>query len=712
MRARGWMIVLCCLVSSSAMSAPIPGSDADDYRPQNSADHQAEKANRTTMPWCTAKFTADPWTVDQLVKAIHSFEHDFAVWADAAERLCEHKEDPTWVRAATNLVQRWMNTAENSQAEAEKQISEKIASNKADRSPAGLASAEEAKFAFNPASLTEVAPELGVDQAKITDKPAWCDQAGKFAIADRWNDGRISRTAEGGNGIQGRIEAALHICQRPTDKTWKQYATILLQRWMNSTHLSQPDAEKSLRARIQIDQFEAQRVELCKALDLGAEVAGQVKTYGEAQRDLFGCNNRGQTLWQDASQMNTSGVGFYLDSDSQPDELMRVYWLFGFVRNPSRALPAKDAEENQPLLYYAIAQNDFAHLDVTAIDKTLSAAPYNDYARTVMLETLGRLKAEQKLYEQAIDKMTKGDEDYAAILRKAPQKAFAQWDKSAAQWKPEIDRSNAFEKLLSQPSRKALKGCSVELKKDGEKLIKSFKTSAYKELTDKIKADPIANLLMSRIAICYAAENMFGASGAVQSLVSHGRELRGPRSLAYYAIVDAIVEAKKDRPRLLFDLSGFYQSGGALSGNTNIDMKDFDFSGQAPSEWEKTQNRGVVASIKKVDQGLQVSFKKVTLAYPDYDCTDDTRHPLRINSDGRIEYYQNCKALGTVSHQDITPSTIVIAPVMATGIKPGVFLEFFGFGRLAKNNDLFAGVAFTKNKSDDKKITTFLGFGL
>jgi len=487
---------------------------------------------------------------------------------------------------------------------------------------------------------------------------------------------------------------------------------MILQKWMNWTHLPQADAEKSLRARVQVARFAAQRDELCKALEVSAEVAGEVKTYADARSQLFGCKNENQTLWQDASRTNMGGVMYYLDGDTQTDELMRLYWLFGYVRALSGdALPASSAGDNYPLLYYAVAQNDFAKLDTAAIDKTLSAAPYNEYARIVALETLGVLKARQRAYEKIIDKMTKGDEDYAAILRTAPRQALAQWDKLAAEWKPEIERSNAFEKLLSQPSRKALKGCSVQLTKDAEKLVKSFKITVYKDLVDKVAAHPVANLLFSRLALCDAVDKIWGASGALNDLVSHGRSLRGPRSLTYYAIVDAIAEAKKDRPRLLLDLPGFLQTGSAIDNDINFDARDFELTGRAPSEWEKS-DKGIVASTKKLDDGLQIVFKTVKLKWPDYNCVDDTHHPLRINSDGRIEYFQHCKATGKTIVQDVTPAPIVIAPLLDAGIKPGVYAQFVEAGGKAKNGSSFGVVVLTKKSADAKTIGSFFGFDL
>jgi hypothetical protein len=672
---------------------------------------QTERAKPTTMPWCQGKFTDEMPTNDGVKRAILNDPTQPYRLAEAAALLCAHKEDPTWIKQATYVVQAWMNINEQTQAEAEAAIIARVAKDKSDKENASKPETDEHRHAFSEQDLVEVKPNDGIAQAKITDKPAWCDKAGK--IDEQWTTNRIAAvTTDKYIGVDGKVQGALHVCQRPTDATWKTYAGFILQRFMNTTRLSQPDAERALRSRIQTAKFSAERTELCKALEFSPELGGGEKAYAQARRVLFGCGANGRTLWQDPSQLNPRAIGFYLDPETQPDELMRLAFLFAYVPDPSSDLPADSARDNLPLLYYAIAQTDFANLDTTAIDKTLSAAPYNDYARTVMLESVATIKAEQRVYEKAIDKLAKGDADYTAILRTAPKQAFADWDKMVQLWKPELDRSNAFEKLLSQPSRKVLKGCSVELHKDGEKVVKSYKTTVYKDLVDKISADPVANLVLSRIALCYAADELWGASGALSEIVTNGRDLRGPRSLAYYAVVQAIVDAKKDRPRLLVDLSNFFRAGSALSGDFEAPGKDLALSGTAPREWEQSKSKGVVASTKKVEDGLQVVFKKVTLKIPDYECADDTRHPLRINSDGRVEYYRTCKSPGTFTKQDATPYSIVIAPSLAEGVKPGSFLQFSGISKTAKNGDPFAVIVWTKKKPDDKTINSFFGFAL
>jgi hypothetical protein len=163
---------------------------------------------------------------------------------------------------------------------------------------------------------------------------------------------------------------------------------------------------------------------------------------------------------------------------------------------------------------------------------------------------------------------------------------------------------------------------------------------------------------------------------------------------------------------LLLDLSGFFMQGSALSGGFEEPGKDFEFTGSAPREWEKSENMGVVASTKKLDDGIMVVFKTVKLKYPNYNCTDDTRHPLKINSDGTIEYYRNCSSTGTFTTEDRTPSSVVISPLLAANVKPGVFLRYVDVSTKASNGTPFGVVVYTKKSAEDKKIESFFGFPL
>ena len=691
---------LLCGAASAAQAQPFTDDELMVVKPEGMVDKASMSGK---PPWCNGPFVGEKWERGRLRRAIGS-RQNYELWADAAERLCDGANDPTWQKQAGYLVQEWMNARNLSQGDAEREIGEKIAKLKVERANEGKEPTDEERFKFSEHELTVYKPEDGAEVAKIGDKPAWCDKA---VITDKWNSGRIGRTVGAKYGITGTIEGALHICQRPTDPTWKTEAGYILQKWMNWSHQTQAEAEASLRARIQIKEFAAQHDALCKALEYSPELGGPALAMAKAQNKFFGCGRDKQELWLDPSGTDES-IGFYLDVATPAEsELMRLYWLFDIVGTPytEHGLPSKDASENLKLLYYAVAQNDFAHIDMPAIEKLLSAEPYNNlFARTVVMESVSVLKGRRRGFEQAVEKLTKGDEDYANILREAPKKALAQWEKATAQWKAEIARSDAFEKKLSSPSHKALKGCSVELQKDAEKLIKSFKLNTYQALVTKIAGDPVAVLLLSRLAVCDAADKVWGASGALQDLVKHGRDLRGPRSLMYYAIVDAIADAQKDRPRLLLSLNGFWHHGPSLIG---IYSREFDFSGSAPSDPEKSYTKGVVAKVTKVADGLQITFKTQKITFPEQSCTDDTRHPLKVTSDGRIEYYRNCHNTGKMLSQDQTPQPITIAPALSAGVKPGAYIVGTDVANAGKGE-----VVYVKKSTNDKTIQTFFGFTL
>lgn len=420
-----------------------------------------------------------------------------------------------------------------------------------------------------------------------------------------------------------------------------------------------------------------------------------------AHRRFFGCHeSAGGELWSGGSVGMRDRVGFYMDADPRLEsEIIRLYWLFATTRTPREGLPTTEPSGNAALLEYAVAASDFAKIDEAALDKQLGAAPFagNDYARAVVRESVAVLKWRRQRFEQAIDKITRDDADYREIFLEAPKRAFAEWEKIFAPWQAELDRSMAFERKLSLPSPKALAGCVPELQKDAHKLIKSYKSKDYNELLDKTAADPIASLLLSRLAICYAAENVKGGAGAFRDLVKQGRDLRGPRSFAYYTMVDAITETLKTRPRPLVSLSSFPFESTTL---VNIYGLDFTFSGGMSRAPERSGDSGTVKAVKKTADGLEVVFKAQKEKYPEYNCVS-TNKPIRIAPDGTIEYQQNCKPTGKMTSVDRTPQPFAVSPLLAAEIKPGAYVVSSS-----------GSVPYVKKKAAAREIMTFFGFTL
>ena len=659
------------------------------------------------VPWCSAPYKGPLWDGPRLGRSlsIHS-----SAWKEAAQQLCAHPTGRAQRLGAQALVQSIMNETGKSAAEAEAAVAKAIGQTL--QTTGHEAPTSSAPFAFTN-NYSEVAPDPGVATAKITAAPAWCDKA---QLTEKWDAGRIGRTVGDKYGIDGTIDGALQICQHPDDPTWRTEAGYIVQKWMNFGHFSQADAEASLRARIQKGKLSADRTALCKALEVSPELGGEGKAFAEASQRFFGCG-RELPVWLDRTGTR-SDVGFYLDAQPRPaSEVLRMYWLLHFVPAPwsDHELPSRDATENRVLLLYAIAQRDFAELDKGALEKLLAGAPYNEYARTVARESLAYLEAEHRTYEAAVDKLAKGDKDYTRVLRDVPKQAAADWDKLTAQWRPELERSSEFEKRLSEPSRSEVKGCSVQLKKDAQKLIKSYKDATYHGLVTKISGDPIANLLLGRLAVCDGVDEVYGIAGALGDLVKNGRGLRGPRTATYYALLEAVVAAHKDRPKLLLTAESFWFNGPgdaapSLDGMYSDELK---IRGSAPTDPERGRASGIVKAVNKVPEGLQIVFKTDRISFPHYDCSDDTSHPLRVNpATGHIEYYRNCQATGKMDSQDNTSAPIVIAASAANGVVPGVTLVCGTIGSNAKNGNELGYVVFVKKSAKDPKLATFFGFDL
>lgn len=707
--SRRCLLIGGLLVSSSAGADPLKDDEMQVVEPDRTADRAEFKPGR--IPWCApGAWKGEMWEHNRLRRATHSAIHTIerttkdskmgsGPTLEALEHLCQWPDDKGWQKQVTYLYQAVMNSQDVAQDEAVAIIKKWIGQGVAAREKESRPPTDEERFEFPEHALTPINPGHGIDAANVTGTIPWCDKAAGVN-KDRWDANRISRTIDARYGISGTIEGAYHLCQRPNDPTWKQKATYTLQKWMNWSGQTQDEAVKSIRARIQTDKMKNEKAALCKALEVGAEVGGQARAYADARRLFFGCTGRdGQELWLEPGAISMSDqIGFWLDADIDLDsELVRMYWLFGQTVEPDpEKLGGTGTFANQPLLSYAVASVDYGKLDWKVVEKELAGAPYSnsEFARAVASESFHSLKWRRKLYEEAIDKLAKQASEYNTILREAPKSGFAQWDKVTAPWKAELARSLAFEKKLSDPSRKVLQGCSKELMPDVQKLIKSYKKPDYAELVKALANDPIASVLLSRLAVCFAAENVVG-SGAFRDIVNQGRAFRGPRTMAYYAVVDALTEALKDRPKLLLVHTNFaYRSQGLA----DVYGGEFRFNGSAPRNPKETSTKGIVKEVKKGNDGLTVVFKAQKLKYPEYDCVA-TKRPIRIRADGGIEYEQNCRATGKMLSQDNTPSPITISPVLAGGVKPGAYV--------VANGDV---VVYVATKAEDKKIQTFFGF--
>ncbi len=701
------LLALCSLfVTASAGLAQADALTTDELyvvKPQGTAETAVHKPGR--IPWCEGTFRGETWDYRRILRSINGYAdwQPDTGWERGLEQMCQFADDPMWQRQATYVVQAAMNSdTDKTQDEVVARIKRLIAASQKERANAGKEPTDEDRFAFDASHLAAVAPDRGVDTAKISGAVPWCDGV---KVSEKWDAGRIARNSEGRDGVSrdGIVESALHLCQRPNDPTWKQKAGTLLQAWMNWTKQSQGDAIASIKVRIQLDKVTAERASLCKQLVPGGELAGAGKAYAIAKQKFFGCyDDRYGETWQGNLHFQGDETGYYVDgSDAVESEIARIYWLFSATSTPRTDLPANSAADNKQLLAYAAVAADMANLDEAAAAAELSRAPFanSDLARVVVNESLAVLRWRKKLFDAAIDKLASSDAAYAAILRDAPKQASASWSKLTAPWKAELDKAFAFEKKLAQSSRSAVAGCSKDFAGVVEKLFKSYKSTDYTTLMTKIGDDPIASILLSRIALCHGIDKLPNA-GVLQDLATKSRPIRGRRSFGYYAIVDKLAEVKKDRPRLLLELANFYNpnSGGASDREANDDIA---LAGGVPLDPNAVESRGVVGKVTKSAGGIRVEFKKVSRMEAQVECKE-TNRISHIDGNGNIIWRRNCWQTGKMVKVDLTPAPQDVPAVFAAGIKPGVFAAIDDDG----------AVPYVKASADAKAITTFLGYAL
>jgi hypothetical protein len=342
---------------------------------------------------------------------------------------------------------------------------------------------------------------------------------------------------------------------------------------------------------------------------------------------------------------------------------------------------------------YAVVANDFATIDEKALDAELAKPPFsnNAYARAVVSESVGVLRRRKATYDQAIAKMA-SDAGYAAILRDATKTAYADFAKLREEWKAEAAVLDTLAKNISRGEEHKSAGCSKDLRHVMPKLLASYKTKNYQELRDRLADDPARGYLLHGVALCFAIDKVPGA-GALHALAGKGRSFRGPRRLAYFAVLDALQSVRAKRPNLPLDTTNFWNYNGSTYGGS------IEMTGGLPAD--KTESTGVVGKVTKSGSSVRVDFKKVVYSSPELFCKD-TKKIVQITSDGGVLYERECQKTGKMSKIDETPPSVTVPVEQATKLAPGMFAVI----------DTDGTVLFVKKKSDAETVEAFLGYAL
>lgn len=276
------------------------------------------------------------------------------------------------------------------------------------------------------------------------------------------------------------------------------------------------------------------------------------------------------------------------------------------------------------------------------------------YKLRKLVREAGKFHAKEKA---EIDALAKDDPGIAKVVAIADA-VFKEWASPSAKRIELLALVDKMENATNANKRSGFAGCDVPTKKAWKDHVATLKMP-------KMPVKGVLELLIQTTLnsadgyLAYQALRLcsIGLDGKLQKsdFIGADVERRGPRSATIAAWLAASGEIKFDDKALKFGPSLFLGFG----------MK----SGRRYEE----PRQGAIAKITPLEDGVEISFKKVIEKREDCVRWVETGQILNWYENGTPIYRRNCTKWGPVK-VDLTAESVVIGKVMADGLKPGMYL--------------------------------------
>jgi hypothetical protein len=525
-------------------------------------------------------------------------------------------------------------------------------------------------------------PGPGLDRAQIHGIP-WCgsmherDPEWWMYVVDDLQQYRNNRH------YQVRLfHLARVVCSAPDDPLAQRIATEVLQMWINETGMAARDAVESLALRADKGGFQGERTALCDAIKpKGDDPRQERHALAAARFQLFGCR-RDDPLWM--QREDVEHLGPFIDRGSAArDDLAHLAWVLHRQH--------KDLEEgvDDALIGYAIDQFDFHAVSADAALHQLDAAPLRGsrYARVMVLESLGRAQLITARIEALVAKRA-SDPEWKEMLITAPDRGSAAWNAAAERDKAALARSDEFDRKLREGGD--THGCQAALRADFLAVVKPLKHEDLPTLEAAMSDHPLAGLLAKRFARCLMVDGdryaQFVGSVLLQEVTSAVRVIPGPRTAAYYAVLDARA-GQRDR-------SGDEEGGSRSRSRRHRAPRPLGFADSPSgvisrltevfqSEEQRYQANsgdfvsGVIKSVGKGKAGVHVVFVKKKQLSRDQVCRETSKIDSQDPRTGKITYRKVCHDTAA-KMVEVGPDPVDVPVELADGLQPGRYAEFSG----------------------------------
>ena len=507
--------------------------------------------------------------------------------------------------------------------------------------------------------VTEFAPPDG-QPALAPFSPSWCAKVDASKGSGGQLERRLGSIKSSGWYPEGLVEVAQLVCLDPKAPDYQAQTAQIVQGWMALTGTSREQTIASITARLDTAAWERMETEACAALATSNELIGRDRELGVVTERALGCGSRTQPFWLDESNPPEKNLLWYLDDTVEaPSQVVAAYWVLSCLPGTRT-----DGAEESDLGRYASCGVDARRLDEPKLEAELAAAGWNPYAAITARELHGHARRVARIWEAQARAWAAKEPAYQQLFFDAPEAGWNAWlaeiDAHRAAWTASI----AYGTKLMASSPKRITGCQAELRGHVDAWLKARAPATLDEARAALTTG-MGYVFATHLAACLAAEDRAYGFRALNQIVSRGRPTRGPRLAAHYAVIDALVAIRADRPRFAMEPQMLPRRGpGSLLAEA---------SKQVTTKFNITtdQWKGTVKTAKKKGDMVEIVFKPDPYEETTWSCKDSNKI-VGIDYNGRFSYEQNCHSTGT-RIVDRAPVPVLVPAEDAVALKPGVF---------------------------------------
>jgi len=497
-----------------------------------------------------------------------------------------------------------------------------------------------------------VEPAPGHERAHPV-KPTWCkpeDLGGRpraFAAV-------VQRFIEGPDAaVDG---AARRACMNPDDPGFQKQLGYLVQYWINVTHLGAADAFASLTARVDVDGWNAAQKAHCKRFAKKAEESPNDIMIRNAYATFFGC----------PTDTRYDGLDWYLDATgAAPSEVLRAQYLLDHLPKAPGTFDLADPYAGDGLGRYLSYSYDAVRFDAGKLLQQIQTAKWNAYGAWIAKEKLADVQHRRAAWKRILDGVIAEEKLYGE-LPAAMARAWTDWDGTYQARKAIFDEVIAFERSAADVGGDGFKGCGEKLRPHLAAILTAARPKTLAEAKAALTG-PVAAPLVRALGACEILEGRSIQGATLLGAAADGVS-RGPRAAGQIALrvaVERIVQKRKTFP-IKPDAIATPPGGNWMDDLVEEELKKTDWKATEPVKAE-------VASVKKIDGGVSVQFRKRIDRRQDYDCQPTGRIEA-VATNGTIQWEQDCKKAGILK-VDLTPKPIFVQTPFAARVAPGMVLE-------------------------------------